>query len=134
MVCDENEHSDDADVKDRPRKIAHVNLNAAQLEKSNAFLVDVLGFRKVDHSGPLHFFHCDSTDHSSMVMGAAATPTLNHVSFELSDLEVVHARRRTDARRRLSDRMGRRAATAPATTCSAISRGRRSFRSSTPPR
>ncbi len=58
-----------------------------QLEKSNAFLSDVLGFRKVDHSGPLHFFHCDNTDHSSMVMGATATPTLNHVSFELPDLE-----------------------------------------------
>ena len=49
-------------------------------------------------------------------------------------LELVHARRRADARRRLSDRMGRRAATAPATTCSAISRDRRNFRSSTPPR
>jgi catechol 2,3-dioxygenase-like lactoylglutathione lyase family enzyme/predicted enzyme related to lactoylglutathione lyase len=87
VVCGERDHADTADVHDRPRKIAHVNLNAAQLEKSNAFLSDVLGFRKVDHSGPLHFFHCDSTDHSSMVMGAAATPTLNHVSFEMPDLE-----------------------------------------------
>ena len=87
VVCGENDHTDDADVKDRPRKIAHVNLNAAQLEKSNNFLVEVLGFRKIDHSGPLHFFHCDSTDHSSMVMGATATPTLNHVSFELPDCD-----------------------------------------------
>jgi catechol 2,3-dioxygenase len=83
----DKDHTDTKDVKDRPRKIAHVNLNCAQLEKSNAFLVDVLGFRKIDHSGPLHFMHCDSTDHSSMVMGAAATPTLNHVSFELPDLD-----------------------------------------------
>jgi catechol 2,3-dioxygenase len=87
VVCGGSDHTDTADVRDRPRKIAHVNLNAAQLEKSNAFLADALGFRKVDHSGPLHFFHCDNTDHSSMVMGAAATPTLNHVSFELPDLE-----------------------------------------------
>ena len=87
VVCDARDHNDTADVRDRPRKIAHVNLNAAQLEKSNAFLIDVLGFRKVDHSGPLHFFHCDNTDHSSMVMGAAKTPTLNHVSFEMPDLE-----------------------------------------------
>ena len=87
VVCDTRDHKDTADATDRPRKIAHVNLNAAQLEKSNAFLVDVLGFRKVDHSGPLHFFHCDSTDHSSMVMGATATPTLNHVSFELPDCD-----------------------------------------------
>ncbi len=31
VVCGENDHKDDADMKDRPRKIAHVNLNAAQL-------------------------------------------------------------------------------------------------------
>ena len=53
VVCDVRDHADAADVPDRPRKIAHVNLNAAQLENSNAFLIDVLGFRKVDHSGPL---------------------------------------------------------------------------------
>ncbi len=50
-------------------------------------MIDVLGFRKVDHSGPLHFFHCDNPDHSSMVMGPTKTPTLNHVSFEMPDLE-----------------------------------------------
>ena len=89
VVCDLADHKDAADVRDRPRKIAHVNLNAADLAKSNDFLIDVLGFRKVDHSGPLHFFHCDNPDHSSIVMGAAATPTLNHVSFEMPDAESV---------------------------------------------
>jgi catechol 2,3-dioxygenase-like lactoylglutathione lyase family enzyme len=89
IVCDVADHSDDKDVADRPRKIAHVNVNAADLPKTNAFLVDVLGFRKVDESGPLHFFHCDNTDHSSIVTGRTATPTVNHVSFEMPDLESV---------------------------------------------
>ena len=87
--CDGADHKDAADQPDRPRKIAHVNLNAADFAKSDAFLTGVLGFRKVDHSGPLHFYHCDSSDHSSIVMGATATPTLNHVSFEMPDAESV---------------------------------------------
>ena len=87
VVCDGKDHADAADVKDRPRKIAHVNLNAADVAKTNKFFEDVLGFRRVDHSGPLHFLHCDSTDHSSIVTGQTATPTLNHVSFEMPDLE-----------------------------------------------
>jgi catechol 2,3-dioxygenase-like lactoylglutathione lyase family enzyme/predicted enzyme related to lactoylglutathione lyase len=89
IVCDVDDHADIADVRDRPRKIAHVNLNAAELAKSNAFLMDVLAFRLVDESGPLFFLHCDSTDHSSMVMGKAAKPTLNHVAFEMPDLDSV---------------------------------------------
>jgi catechol 2,3-dioxygenase-like lactoylglutathione lyase family enzyme len=87
IVCDVRDHKDTADVRDRPRKIAHVNINAAQLEKTNRFLTETLGLRFVDQSGPLHFFHCDNSDHSSIVTGATKTPTLNHVSFEMPDLE-----------------------------------------------
>jgi len=57
IVCEASDHRDTADVRDRPRKIAHVNINAAELEATNRFLTDVLGFRWVDHSGPLYFFH-----------------------------------------------------------------------------
>ena len=89
VMCDVADHKDAADQPDRPRKIAHVNLNAADFAKSDAFLIEVLGFRKVDHSGPLRFYHCDNPDHSSIVMGQTATPTLNHVSFEMPDAESV---------------------------------------------
>ncbi|MFL6796174.1 MAG: VOC family protein [Xanthobacteraceae bacterium] len=87
IICDARDHGDSGDIRDRPRKIAHVNINAAQLERTNTFLVDVLGFRLVDHSGLLHFFHCDNPDHSSIVTGQTRTPTLNHVSFEMPDLD-----------------------------------------------
>ena len=40
VVCDAADHGDDADVRDRPRKIAHVNLNAADVGKTNAFFDD----------------------------------------------------------------------------------------------
>jgi catechol 2,3-dioxygenase-like lactoylglutathione lyase family enzyme/predicted enzyme related to lactoylglutathione lyase len=89
VVCDVADHKDTANKPDRPFKIAHVNLNAADFARSDAFLTGVLGFRKVDHSGPLHFYHCDNSDHSSIVMGKADTPTLNHVSFDMPDAESV---------------------------------------------
>ncbi len=87
IVCDARDHSAPADVSDRPRKIAHININAAQIEKTNRFFTEVLGFRCVDHSGPLYFLHCDNSDHSSIVTGQTGKPTLNHVSFEMPDLE-----------------------------------------------
>ncbi len=87
IVCDVKDHTDTADAKDRVRKLSHVNLNAADVEKSNAFMIDVLGFRLIDHAGPLHFLHCDNADHSSIVMGKAGKPTLNHVAFEMPDLD-----------------------------------------------
>lgn len=87
IVCDVRDHRDTADIRDRPRKIAHVNINAAEIEETNRFLIEVLGFRLVDQSGPLYFFHCSNTDHSSIVTGKTKTPTLNHISFEMPDLD-----------------------------------------------
>jgi catechol 2,3-dioxygenase-like lactoylglutathione lyase family enzyme len=89
VVCGGSDHKDAADERDRPRKIAHVNLNAADLEKTNAFLTEVLGCKLIDHSGPLYFFHCDATDHSALVTGRSSKPTLNHVAFEMPDLDAV---------------------------------------------
>ena len=89
VVSDVRDHADDADVKDRPRKIAHVNLNAVDVSKTNAFLIESLGFKLIDQSGPLSFLHCDNTDHSSIVVCGTAKPTINHIAFELPDFEGV---------------------------------------------
>ena len=89
VVCDVADHSDKADRSDRPRKIVHVNLNAADIKKTNTFLVEILGFKLVDQTPALHFFHCNSPDHSAIVICGAAKPTINHVAFELPDLDSV---------------------------------------------
>ncbi len=90
VVCDvEGDHADTADSRDRPRKITHVNLNAIDVGKTNAFLIDNLGFSLIDQSGPLSFLHCDNSDHSSIVVCTASKPTINHIAFELPDLESV---------------------------------------------
>jgi catechol 2,3-dioxygenase len=88
-VCEVEDHGDHGDQPDRPRKIAHVNINSADAPKTTGFLTTVLGFKLIDASGPLSFFHCDNTDHNSMVLAAGTKPTLNHIAFELPDIDSV---------------------------------------------
>jgi catechol 2,3-dioxygenase len=75
---------------DKPRKIAHVNFNAVDIEATNKFLTDVLGLRLIDQTPALYFFHApQSTDHNSVVICGGAAPTLNHVAYEMPDLDSV---------------------------------------------
>ena len=74
---------------DKPVKIAHVNFNAEQVAVTNRFITEVLGFRLIDETPALFFFHGNSTDHSAVVVCKGSGPTLNHVAYELPDLESV---------------------------------------------
>ena len=89
FVCDCADHGDEADRADRPRKIVHINLNARDFDASLAFFAKALGFRVVDDNAPLWFLHCDNTDHSSIVLAKTGLPTLNHVAFEMPELDSV---------------------------------------------
>jgi catechol 2,3-dioxygenase len=89
VIAGVSDHADKADVKDRPRKVAHVNVNTPDQKATLQFMVDALGFKLVDESGPLMFLNADSTDHSSMVIGKHTKPTLNHVAYEMPDLDSV---------------------------------------------
>jgi catechol 2,3-dioxygenase len=89
VVCEVADHADRADVSDRPRKIAHVNVNCTDLAATTRFLVDVLGFKVIDETAALTFFHADNADHNSFVAGRHARATLNHVAFDLPDLDSV---------------------------------------------
>ena len=89
VICDVADHTDSADIADRPRKIAHVNVNSADLAATTRFLIDGLGFKLIDETGALSFFHADNTDHNSFVVGSHGRPTLNHVAYDMPDLESV---------------------------------------------
>jgi catechol 2,3-dioxygenase len=91
VIGDAADHAADlADTRDRPRKIVHVNVNARDHAPIGRFLVDVLGFRLIDDTPGLQFFHCDSTDHGSLVVAKGkAGATINHVAFALDDLDTV---------------------------------------------
>lgn len=89
VVAEADNFPDDTWVADRPYKIAHVNLNDTQAEKTRDFFVDALGFRTTDHAGTQHFMQCASPDHTTMVICQASANTLNHLSFEMPDLDSV---------------------------------------------
>ena len=47
------DHADSKDQPDRPRKIAHVNLNTNDFDGSLRFFTQTLGFRQIDENAPL---------------------------------------------------------------------------------
>lgn len=89
VVCDVADHRDAADVPDRPRKIAHVNVNSGNHPAATRFFCEALGFRVIDETGGLLFLHCDNTDHNSIVISKESRNTVNHVAFEAPNLDSV---------------------------------------------
>jgi catechol 2,3-dioxygenase len=88
VMAEADDHGGGADRPDRPRRLSHVNLNCADNDATFAFLRDTLGFRLSDHANNFRFLRCNS-DHHSLVIGFNDAPTLNHVAFEMPDLDSV---------------------------------------------
>ncbi|MEY9728451.1 catechol-2,3-dioxygenase [Bradyrhizobium yuanmingense] len=55
-------------IADRPERLAHVNINSADIEKLSAFYQETLGFRLSDRSRLMAFLCCNS-DHHAIVLG-----------------------------------------------------------------
>ncbi len=89
ISCDARNHADDAQVRDRPYKVGHVNINTALIDEMVSFYTDVFGMRLVDHAGTQYFFNADSPDHCTLVLCKYGMETLNHIAYEMSDLESV---------------------------------------------
>nr|WP_295745036.1 VOC family protein [uncultured Acidocella sp.] len=89
VVAGVADHADDRKVKDRPYKIAHINFNDKEGVRLREFFQNALGFRFVDHAGMQYFLNANSPDHCSVVICESAFNTLNHLSFEMSDLDSV---------------------------------------------
>lgn len=89
VVCDARDHADDAKVADRPYKIGHINLNTAMIEPMTHMLTEMLGMRLVDNAGTQFFFNADNPDHCTIVLCRYGMETLNHVAYEMPDLESV---------------------------------------------
>lgn len=88
VVCGVQDHADAADKPDRPRKISHINLNNGDPDATFACFRDVLGFTLRDTTKKMRFISCNS-DHHSVVLGFGGGTTLNHIAFEMPDLESV---------------------------------------------
>jgi catechol 2,3-dioxygenase len=88
IVSEVADHKNMQDRADRPRKISHVNLNCASNDATFKFMAQALGFRLSDHANNFRFIRCNA-DHHSLVLGFNDIATLNHVAFEMPDLESV---------------------------------------------
>jgi len=88
VACGGATHSS-ASVPDRPHKIAHINLNAGEYDKTARFMSEALGFRLIDESARARFLHADCADHFSLAIVKAGNATLNHIAFEMIDLDSV---------------------------------------------
>ena len=87
IACGIELYPDAEDAPDKPRKITHVVLNSAQLEKSLKFYEDVLGFRVSDWSeNQMVFIRCNA-DHHSISLSRADFASLNHIAFEMPSID-----------------------------------------------
>lgn len=72
----------------RPNRLAHVNINSAEIEALAQFYRDALGFRQTDRSKLMAFLRCNN-DHHAVVLAEAPVNGLNHIAFLMPDLESV---------------------------------------------
>jgi len=73
---------------DLPVKLTHVVMNATDAEASAGFAERVLGFRVSDRTRGMVFVRCN-TAHHSIAFARAGFSSLNHIAFEMADLDAV---------------------------------------------
>lgn len=88
VVCEVADHADRGAQPDRPTKISHVNLNCRDNDATFNFLATALGFKLSDQTRQFRFIRCNA-DHHSMVLGFNNDVMLNHIAFEMRDLDSV---------------------------------------------
>jgi 2,3-dihydroxy-p-cumate/2,3-dihydroxybenzoate 3,4-dioxygenase len=74
--------------RDRPMQVTHVVINTRDREACTRFLVEVLGFRLSDRTRFMNFVRCDSVHHS-IAFAESDVSSLNHIAFEMRDLDAV---------------------------------------------
>jgi catechol 2,3-dioxygenase len=87
-IAGDARHADAGDVRGRPRELAHVVLNSADVPRATAFFVAHLGFRLTDQTRMMDFATCND-HHHNVAFAHADAATLNHIAFEVPDLESV---------------------------------------------
>ena len=74
--------------RDLPVKLTHVVFNSADAEASGLAAEDVLGFRVSDRTKGMVFVRCNQSHHST-AFARAGFASLNHIAFEMDDIDAV---------------------------------------------
>ncbi len=80
-------HDDAADETGRPRKASHVVLNTPDMEGTQRFYEESLGFRVSDFSANQMVFLRCSSDHHAIALNRSPYPSVNHVAFEMPSID-----------------------------------------------
>lgn len=73
---------------DLPAKLTHVVFNSADAEASGYAVEEVLGFRVSDRTKGMVFVRCNDSHHST-AFARAGISSLNHIAFEMADIDAV---------------------------------------------
>ncbi|KQN04703.1 glyoxalase [Sphingobium sp. Leaf26] len=73
---------------DLPVKLTHVVFNSADAEATGHLVEDALGFRVSDRTKGMVFVRCNDSHHST-AFARAGFASLNHIAFEMEDMDAV---------------------------------------------
>jgi catechol 2,3-dioxygenase-like lactoylglutathione lyase family enzyme len=81
--------ADDAPVGARPRKLGHVVAGSTDIEASNKFFTEGIGFKVSDSvKGVANFMRC-SNDHHNLLVQKAPVQFLHHTSWQVQDVDEI---------------------------------------------
>jgi catechol 2,3-dioxygenase-like lactoylglutathione lyase family enzyme len=73
---------------DKPIQITHAVINAIDVDAAERFAVENLGFQVSDRTGHMRFLRCNRKHHA-LAYAHAQFSSLNHIAFEMRDLDAV---------------------------------------------
>jgi len=79
-------HRNTINDRSKPIRLSHVVLNAGSIAAETRFFIDLLGFRLSDSTHMMDFVRC-SADHHSIAVARAQGPSLNHMAYEMANID-----------------------------------------------
>jgi 2,3-dihydroxy-p-cumate/2,3-dihydroxybenzoate 3,4-dioxygenase len=74
--------------RDKPIQLTHAVINSTDVEASERFAVEKLGFQVSDRTGHMRFLRCNRKHHC-VAYAKSDLASLNHIAFELPSLDAV---------------------------------------------
>ena len=74
--------------RDKPIQLTHAVVNAVDVETSERFAVERLGFKVSDRTAHMRFVRCNRKHHA-LAYAKSDSASLNHIAFEMRDTDAV---------------------------------------------
>lgn len=73
---------------DKPIQVTHAVINSTDVEASERFAVEKLGFKVSDRTAHMRFVRCNRKHHA-LAYAKSQFASLNHIAFEMRDIDAV---------------------------------------------